>query len=70
MAPGLDAYVALAGELAEAAGAICRRYFRTPIAVDDKPDFVARSVTLASVYTALGGGGPPLAWPPSTPVPE
>jgi inositol-phosphate phosphatase/L-galactose 1-phosphate phosphatase/histidinol-phosphatase len=40
-----DAFVALAGELADAAGEVCRRYFRTPISVDDKPD--ASPVTIA-----------------------
>jgi inositol-phosphate phosphatase/L-galactose 1-phosphate phosphatase/histidinol-phosphatase len=40
-----DAFVALAGELADAAGEVCRRYFRTPVAVDDKPD--ATPVTIA-----------------------
>src|SRR4051794_8966509 len=40
-----DEFVALAGELADAAGAVCRRYFRTPVAVDDKPD--ASPVTVA-----------------------
>jgi inositol-phosphate phosphatase/L-galactose 1-phosphate phosphatase/histidinol-phosphatase len=34
----LDAYLALASELADAAGAAIRPYFRTPLAVDDKPD--------------------------------
>jgi histidinol-phosphatase len=35
---GLDAYLALAAELADAAGAAIRPYFRQRIAVDDKPD--------------------------------
>ena len=34
----LDAALALAAELADAAGAVIRPYFRTPIAIDDKPD--------------------------------
>jgi inositol-phosphate phosphatase/L-galactose 1-phosphate phosphatase/histidinol-phosphatase len=34
----LDAYLALAGELADAAGAAIRPYFRTVLAVDDKAD--------------------------------
>ncbi|HWB50467.1 MAG TPA: histidinol-phosphatase [Stellaceae bacterium] len=34
----LDAYLALAHELADAAGAAIRPYFRTPLAVDDKAD--------------------------------
>jgi inositol-phosphate phosphatase/L-galactose 1-phosphate phosphatase/histidinol-phosphatase len=40
-----DEFVALAGELADAAGEVCRRYFRTPVAVDDKAD--ATPVTIA-----------------------
>jgi inositol-phosphate phosphatase/L-galactose 1-phosphate phosphatase/histidinol-phosphatase len=36
--PELDAFLALAVDLAEAAGAAIRPYFRRPIAVDDKPD--------------------------------
>ena len=39
------AYLALAGELAERAGAIIRRYFRQKIAVEQKPD--RTPVTLA-----------------------
>jgi len=34
----LDAFLALATELADAAGAAIRPYFRTPLAVADKPD--------------------------------
>jgi inositol-phosphate phosphatase / L-galactose 1-phosphate phosphatase / histidinol-phosphatase len=34
----LDAFVELALNLADAAGAVIRQYFRNPIAVDDKPD--------------------------------
>jgi len=34
----LDAYLALAAELADAAGAAIRPYFRTPLTVDDKAD--------------------------------
>jgi histidinol-phosphatase len=34
----LDAFLALAGELADAAAAAIRPWFRKPIAVDDKPD--------------------------------
>jgi inositol-phosphate phosphatase / L-galactose 1-phosphate phosphatase / histidinol-phosphatase len=34
----LDGFLALAGELADAAGAAIRPAFRTPLAVDDKPD--------------------------------
>ena len=34
----LDAFLALAGELADAAGAAIRPWFRKPMAVDDKPD--------------------------------
>ena len=38
MAEHLDDYIALAGRLADTAGAIVRRYFRTSFAVDDKSD--------------------------------
>ena len=34
----LAAYLALAERLADAAGAVAQRYFRTPVAIDDKPD--------------------------------
>jgi inositol-phosphate phosphatase/L-galactose 1-phosphate phosphatase/histidinol-phosphatase len=34
----LDGFLTLASELADAAGAVIRRYFRTPLAVDDKAD--------------------------------
>ena len=34
----LDAYLSLAAELADAAGAVIRPYFRTKLAVDDKAD--------------------------------
>ena len=35
---GSDAYLALAADLADAAGEAIRPYFRVPLAVDDKPD--------------------------------
>ncbi|HEX5319919.1 MAG TPA: histidinol-phosphatase [Stellaceae bacterium] len=35
---GLDAYLALAADLADAAGEAIRPYFRSPLKVDDKPD--------------------------------
>ena len=38
MSQDLSAYVALAEELADAAGAIARRYFRTRVTIDDKAD--------------------------------
>jgi len=39
VSPGaLEGYLAVAGELADAAGAAIRPAFRTPLAVDDKPD--------------------------------
>ena len=38
MTAALDPFVALANRLADAGGAIARRYFRTPIQVDDKAD--------------------------------
>ncbi len=31
-------FIGLAERMADAAGAVARRYFRTPIAVDTKPD--------------------------------
>lgn len=45
MAEDLGPYLDLAVALADAAGAIARRYFRTPVAVDDKPD--SSPVTIA-----------------------
>jgi inositol-phosphate phosphatase/L-galactose 1-phosphate phosphatase/histidinol-phosphatase len=45
MALDIDACLALAGRLADAAGAVARRHFRTPVAVDDKAD--ASPVTIA-----------------------
>ncbi|MFZ2004871.1 MAG: histidinol-phosphatase [Stellaceae bacterium] len=36
--PDLDRFLALAAELADAAGAAIRPYFRTALTVDDKPD--------------------------------
>lgn len=44
-ASGPEAYVALAGRLADASGAVIQRYFRQPLAVDDKPD--SSPVTIA-----------------------
>lgn len=38
MSQDLSAYVALAERLADAGGAIARRYFRTRVAIDDKAD--------------------------------
>jgi histidinol phosphatase-like enzyme (inositol monophosphatase family) len=38
MAPLAAAYVDFAQRLADASGAVIRRYFRTPVQVDDKPD--------------------------------
>lgn len=38
MTAALDSFVALANRLADAGGAVARRYFRTPIRVDDKAD--------------------------------
>ena len=45
MADDLAAYLALAERLADAAGAVALRYFRTPFSVDDKAD--ASPVTVA-----------------------
>src|ERR1700761_2511697 len=36
--PDIDAFIAVASELAEAAGAVIRPYFRTALAIEDKPD--------------------------------
>lgn len=38
MAPVPDAYLEFAHRLADASGTVIRRYFRTPVQVDDKPD--------------------------------
>lgn len=38
MSQDLNAHIALAEDLADAAGAIARRYFRTRVAIDDKAD--------------------------------
>ncbi|MGH7048559.1 MAG: histidinol-phosphatase [Stellaceae bacterium] len=43
--PELDAFLALATELADAAGAAIRPYFRRPLAVEEKPDLTP--VTIA-----------------------
>jgi inositol-phosphate phosphatase/L-galactose 1-phosphate phosphatase/histidinol-phosphatase len=45
MTEPLDPYIDLAQQLADASGAIARRYFRTRVAVDDKDD--ASPVTIA-----------------------
>ena len=45
LAPVAPEHVALAHALADAAGAIVRRYFRTAVAIDDKPDLTP--VTIA-----------------------
>lgn len=45
MSDDLAAYLAVAERLADAAGAVALRYFRTPVAVDDKAD--ASPVTIA-----------------------
>jgi inositol-phosphate phosphatase/L-galactose 1-phosphate phosphatase/histidinol-phosphatase len=51
--PELDAFVSLADSLADAAGEVCRRYFRTPIAVDDKPDRSPVTVADREAETAM-----------------
>jgi len=43
-AADFDAFLALAAELADAAGAAIRPYFRQPLAVDDKPDLTPVTV--------------------------
>jgi len=49
----LDAYLALAADLAEAAGAAIRPYFRQPIAVNDKPDLSPVTVADRAAEAAM-----------------
>ena len=51
--PDLDVFLALATELAEAAGAAIRPYFRQPIAVDDKPDLSPVTVADRTAEAAM-----------------
>jgi inositol-phosphate phosphatase/L-galactose 1-phosphate phosphatase/histidinol-phosphatase len=46
-----DEFVAFAGRLAEASGPVIRRYFRTPVSVEDKAD--SSPVTIADRETEL-----------------
>jgi histidinol phosphatase-like enzyme (inositol monophosphatase family) len=52
-AVGLDAYLALANELADAAGAAIRPYFRTALAVDDKADLSPVTAADRAAETAM-----------------
>jgi inositol-phosphate phosphatase/L-galactose 1-phosphate phosphatase/histidinol-phosphatase len=49
----LDAFLALAVDLAEAAGAAIRPHFRQPIAVDDKPDLSPVTAADRAAETAM-----------------
>jgi inositol-phosphate phosphatase / L-galactose 1-phosphate phosphatase / histidinol-phosphatase len=49
----LDAFLSLAVDLAEAAGAAIRPYFRRPIAVDDKPDLSPVTAADRAAETAM-----------------
>ena len=49
----LDAYLALAAELADAAGAAIRPYFRTQLAVDDKADLSPVTVADRAAEAAM-----------------
>jgi len=48
-----DAFLALAAELADAAGEVIRPYFRQPIRVDDKPDLSPVTVADRAAETAM-----------------
>ena len=49
----LDAFLALATDLADAAGEVIRPYFRQPIRVDDKPDLSPVTVADRAAETAM-----------------
>jgi inositol-phosphate phosphatase / L-galactose 1-phosphate phosphatase / histidinol-phosphatase len=49
----LDAFLALAADLADAAGEVIRPYFRQPIRVDDKPDLSPVTVADRAAETAM-----------------
>ncbi|HEY3910609.1 MAG TPA: histidinol-phosphatase [Stellaceae bacterium] len=49
----LDGFLALATELADAAGAAIRPYFRRPLAVDDKPDLTPVTVADRAAEQAM-----------------
>jgi inositol-phosphate phosphatase / L-galactose 1-phosphate phosphatase / histidinol-phosphatase len=51
--PDLDAFLVLAAELADAAGAAIRPYFRRPLAVDDKPDLTPVTVADRAAEQAM-----------------
>ncbi|MFL5268423.1 MAG: histidinol-phosphatase [Stellaceae bacterium] len=52
-ANGIDAFLALALRLADAAGAAIRPYFRQPLAVDDKPDLTPVTVADRAAEEAM-----------------
>ena len=52
-APDFDVFLALAAELADAAGATIRPYFRRPLAVDDKPDLTPVTVADRAAERAM-----------------
>ncbi len=52
---GLDAYLALAADLADIAGATIRPYFRVPLAVDDKPDLSPVTAADRAAEAAMRG---------------
>jgi inositol-phosphate phosphatase/L-galactose 1-phosphate phosphatase/histidinol-phosphatase len=49
----LDAFLALAADLADAAGEVIRPYFRQPIRVDDKPDLSPVTIADRGAETAM-----------------
>ena len=53
MTDALDPLVATANELADLAGAVARRYYRTPVAVDDKPDSSPVTIADREAETAM-----------------
>jgi inositol-phosphate phosphatase/L-galactose 1-phosphate phosphatase/histidinol-phosphatase len=53
MTDDLAAYLALAERLADAAGAVALRYFRTPVAVDDKADSSPVTIADRDAETAM-----------------
>jgi inositol-phosphate phosphatase / L-galactose 1-phosphate phosphatase / histidinol-phosphatase len=55
IASELDRFLALAAELADAAGAAIRPYFRQPLAVDDKPDLTPVTAADRAAEQAMRG---------------
>jgi inositol-phosphate phosphatase/L-galactose 1-phosphate phosphatase/histidinol-phosphatase len=52
---GLDAFVAVALELADAAGEVVRPYFRKPLAIDDKADLTPVTIADRAAEQAMRG---------------